>query len=87
MATPLEAYDKVVIDPEEYARLVREGEEPDERGIIEGGSGATTLVARTWVRGFLCYTHDDSMLQDGTTIAAGTGFCPICGGRLDGAAQ
>jgi hypothetical protein len=87
MATPLEAYDKVVIDPEEYARLVRDGEEPDERGIIEGGTGAATLVARTWVRGALCFVDDDSMLDDGTTIAEGTGFCPMCGGRLEGAAQ
>jgi hypothetical protein len=86
-ATPLDAYEKVSLDPEEHARLVSEGAEPDERGIVETDGGQANLVAKTWVRGALSYAHDDATLEDGTTIAAGTGFCPICGGRLVGAPQ
>jgi hypothetical protein len=89
MATPLEAYERVALDPEEHARLVSDGAEPDERGVVEaeGEGGRANLVARTWVRGVLCYAHDEVTLEDGTSIVEGTGFCPVCGGRLEGAAE
>jgi hypothetical protein len=87
METPLEAYDRIAVDPEQYARLVRDGEEPDKRGVVEGENRRANLVARTWVRGALCFAHDDVTLEDGTTIAAGVGFCPCCGGRLEGAVR
>jgi hypothetical protein len=71
----------VCIDPVAWEEAVKNGAEPDELGIVEGDERWSKNLAKTWIKGRVCFTHNEIEV-DGAKIEAGTGLCPHCGGIL-----